>query len=326
MFWHSMGLCHKLPDVFAPVIGKYSMPAPQSLHETCLHPTLPNAHHENERRTWRAMALTLAVMAFEIGGGYAFGSMALLADGWHMATDAAALGIAVFGYRFARSHASNPAFAFGTGKVGALGGFASALVLGIVGLAVLFESGMRLIHPVAVEFGPAILIAVLGLGVNLLSAWLLGGHHHDHDDHDHAGHHHDLNLAAAYAHVLADAVTSVTAIVALVCGRYFGWVWADAISGLLGGALILRWSWRLVHQSGSTLLDHSPDEALRHGIRQTLESDGAHVVDLHVWPLAPGRLAVMASLSGATRPLAEYQARLAAFGLAHVTVELRPQP
>lgn len=198
-----------------------------------------------ERGTRRVVLLTAAMMAVEIVAGWLTNSMALLADGWHMGTHVAALGIAAFAYRYARKHANDPRFAFGTWKVGVLAGFASAIVLGLVAMYMAYESAVRVLNPVPIRYGDAILVAVVGLAVNLLSAWFLHGHdgHHDHDHGGHGhGHGHDLNLRAAYLHVLADALTSVLAIVALLGGWYFGWDFLDPVMGVVGAVVISVWA------------------------------------------------------------------------------------
>src|SRR6202000_2669 len=202
------------------------------------HVFLGAQHAHNERRTWFVVALTIVMMVAEIAAGTIFGSMALLADGWHMATHAAALGIAALAYMFARQHAGDARFSFGTGKFGDLAAFSSALILGIIAVQIAYESAYRLVYPVPIAFAEAIPIAVLGLGVNLVSAWLLGGSHgHDHHEHDHAHdhghhHHHDNNLRPAYIHVLADAATSVLAIAALVISMYSHSTFADPLVGI----------------------------------------------------------------------------------------------
>jgi cation diffusion facilitator family transporter len=211
------------------------------------HDYLGAQHDENARRTRWVVALTAVMMVGEIVAGYATGSMALLADGFHMATHAGALGVAALAYSYARRHARNPRFSFGTGKVGDLAGFASALILGVFALGIAVESVARLMQPIQVDFGDATLVAVLGLIVNLVSALMLSGggshHHHHHQDDGHHHHHQDNNLRAAYLHVLADALTSVMAIAALVAGRYLGWVWLDPVVGIVGALVIARWSW-----------------------------------------------------------------------------------
>lgn len=298
-------------------------------------------HARNERRTRWVVALTAAMMAVEIAGGLAFGSMALLADGLHMATHAGALGVAALAYRYARRHARDPRFAFGTGKLGDLAGFASALVLAVVSVGIGWESVVRLLNPVAIAYDEAIAIAVVGLAVNIASAWLLhdGGHHghdhghhhghaHDHDDdhgHGHHGHHdRDHNLRAAYFHVLADAVTSVGAILGLLAGRIYGWAWMDAVMGIVGGVMIARWSWGLLRDSGAVLLDAVPDPGLAEAIRGRLETGGDRIADLHLWRVGPGHAAaIVALVSDRPQPPASYKARLGGLaGLSHVTVEV----
>ncbi|WP_375453859.1 CDF family Co(II)/Ni(II) efflux transporter DmeF [uncultured Methylobacterium sp.] len=312
------------------------------------HDFLGADHARNEGRTWLVVGVTLATMVAEIVGGTVFGSMALTADGWHMSTHAAALGIAALAYRFARRHADDARFAFGTAKLGDLAGFASALILAVVALAIGAESVRRLADPQAVAFGEALPIAVLGLLVNLASAWLLGGHdhhghdhhghdHHGHDDRDH-GHHghdhrrhargHDTNLRAAYVHVLADALTSVLAIAALLAGRVYGIAWLDPAMGLVGAVVIVSWSWTLVRTAGAALLDVVPDRGLSAAVRARLETDGDRVADLHLWRLGPGHSGLIVSLvTDRPQPPAAYKARIGGLpGLSHVTVEVNPCP
>jgi len=279
-------------------------------------------NREGERRTRLVVILTACMMVVEIAAGYLFGSMALLADGWHMGTHVAALSIAVFAYRYARRNADNPAFSFGTGKVTALGGFASAAALAVIAFMMGLESIGRLIAPETIRFDEAILVAVIGLLVNLVSAWLLhggdSGHHHDHDHHDH-------NLRAAYLHVLADALTSLLAIVALVAGKLFGWIWLDACMGLVGAVLITRWAWSLVGETSAVLLDSSPDEATLSAVRRAIESDADNQVsDLHVWRLGPRDLGAIISLvTHHPREPEHYKALLGHLPeLVHVTVEV----
>ncbi|KUO56771.1 MAG: cation transporter [Sphingomonadales bacterium BRH_c42] len=317
------------------------------------HVFLGRNHARNERRTWLVIALTATMMGVEIAAGTIFGSMALLADGWHMSTHASALLIAALAYRYARKHARNPRFTFGTGKLGDLAAFASATVLAIVALLIGWESLARLRSPVPISFDEAILVAVIGLVVNLVSAWLLRddhehhhghgeGHHNHHPEgpaHDHAhGHdhdhdepvragHRDNNLRAAYLHVLADALTSVMAIAALLAGRSYGWVWLDPVIGIVGALIILRWSWGLLRDSGAVLLDYIPEhEVLQEEVRSAIESEHDEVVDLHVWQLGPGHHGAIISISSSDpKPVAAYRARLADFDeLAHVTIEVHP--
>jgi cation diffusion facilitator family transporter len=262
--------------------------------------------------------------------------MAVVADGWHMATHAAALAIAALAYRYARQHADNPRFSFGTGKVGDLAGFASAITLAIVSILIAAESVRRLINPQGIDFLQAGALAVVGLIVNLVSAWLLHDDHehdehddHDEDhDHDHAHRHRDTNLHAAYLHVLADALTSVLAIIALIAGRFLGWVWMDAVMGILGAAVIAHWSVGLARNAGRTLLDSHDDSALEKSARARIEaaSPGVIVLDLHVWRLGPGHQALMMSLRGPNlRTPDEYRRLLADVpGLAHITIETNP--
>lgn len=292
------------------------------------HVFLGEKHDQNERRTWFVVGLTATMMVVEIIGGTIYGSMAVVADGWHMSTHAAALGIAALAYRFARAHAHDPRFAFGTGKLGELAGFSSAIILALIALLIAYESVDRLLNPVAIRFNQALLIAVVGLGVNLLSAWVLGDghdHQHDHDgDHAHHAHAHDHNLRAAYLHVLADAMTSVLAIVALLAGRFYGWVWMDPLMGIVGACVIAVWSWGLIHSSGAVLLDTVPDERLANLVRERIETGSDRVADLHVWRVGPGHTAVIAAVvSDEPQPPPAYKARLEGLsGLSHVTVEV----
>jgi len=298
------------------------------------HVFLGEAHDRNERRTWAVVGLTAVMMVAEIAGGTIFGSMALLADGWHMSTHAGALAIAAGAYRYARRHARDPRFAFGTGKLGDLAGFTSAIVLAMVSLAIGYESVIRLFQPVTIRYGEAVAIAVVGLAVNLLSARLLWDadhhdHHHDHhdDDHDpaHDDHHrHDHNLRSAYWHVLADAFTSVLAIVGLLAAWSYGWTWLDPAIGVVGALVIARWSWSLIRASGAVLLDAAPGGALEKAIRERLEQGDDRIADLHVWRLGPGHHGAIVSLvSDEPQPVEAYKARLGDLAnLSHVTVEV----
>ncbi len=295
------------------------------------HNFLSDAHEAHERRTRWVVALTAAMMVIEIVAGWLTGSMALLADGMHMATHAGALGVAALAYAIARRHADNPRFTFGTGKVGDLAGFASALVLAMVALGIGVESALRLLTPARIAYDEAIWIAALGLAVNLASAWLLGGGHHHghgHDHHDqshhHDGdHHHDNNLRSAYFHVLADALTSVLAIVALLAGRYLGWAWMDAAMGLVGAAVIARWSWGLLKDTGAVLVDAAANPGLEAEIREAIEDGDAQIADLHVWRVGPGRYAAIVSLVAAEPlPPEVYAERLRIHEeLVHITIE-----
>jgi cation diffusion facilitator family transporter len=293
------------------------------------HAFLGEHHGRHERRTWSVVALTAAMMAAEITGGTLFGSIALVADGWHMATHVAALAIAGLAYLFARRHADDARFSLGTGKFGDLAAFASAIILGMIALGIGYESILRLVHPVAIHFQEAIPIAALGLCVNLLSVWLLHedhGHEHAHDDehHDHDHHHHDTNLRAAYVHVLADAMTSVLAIAGLSAAWLFGWTFMDPVVGLVGTVVIASWALGLLRSAGRVLLDTVPDGELVQDIRQRMEVGGDRLTDLHLWQLGPGHAAVIASVvSDEPQAPAVYKQRLDGLaGLSHVTVEV----
>lgn len=314
------------------------MSLPDTDHLTHDHVFLGAAHDDNARRTRWVVVLTAAMMVGEIMAGYLTGSMALLADGFHMATHAGALTATAVAYAYAKRHAADRRFSFGTGKVGDLAGFASAMALGLIALAIAAESVMRLFEPVEVAFVEATWIAVVGLAVNIASAFMLAGNHsHGHDHgHDH-GHHHghhapehaargqDNNLRAAYVHVLADALTSILAIVALLAGRYLGWVWLDPVMGIAGGIVIGRWSWVLMRDTAAVLLD-TTDNHVADEIREVVEGPGdARIVDLHVWRIGPEAHAGIVSVAGAPGLDAEaIRARLApVHELAHLTVEFR---
>lgn len=300
------------------------------------HVFLGHGHDENARRTLWVVALTAAMMVGEIIAGTLFNSMALLADGFHMATHAGALAVAAGAYAYAKKHARSGRYTFGTGKVGDLAGFASALVLGVVAIGIAWESVGRLLNPQSVAFGQATLVAVIGLAVNLVSALLLGGgyhhhghghahHHHGDHDHDHQGHGHgrhgDNNLRAAFVHVLADALTSVLAIAALLSGRYLGWTWLDPVMGIVGAAVIASWSWSLMRDTSAVLLD-ATDEHLEDEIRAEVEGPAdARITDLHVWRLGPGAYGAIVSYAGPASA-EQVRARLrVVHELNHVTVE-----
>src|SRR6201996_3794244 len=294
------------------------------------HVFLGAQHAHNERRTWFVVALTVVMMVAEIAAGTIFGSMALLADGWHMATHAAALA-----YMFARQHARDARFSFGTGKFGDLAAFSSALILGIIAVQIAYESAYRLVYPVPIAFAEAIPIAVLGLAVNLASAWRLGDSHghyhhgHDHHGHDHGHHHHhDNNLRAAYVHVLADAATSLLAIGALVIAMVSQWVWTDALVGIFGSFVIASWAYGLIRDSGSVLLDVRADVDLEGVIRDRIETKGDRVTDLHLWQVGPGHCAAVISVvSDNPLPPAIYKRRLGGLKrLCHVTIEVERCP
>jgi len=294
------------------------------------HVFLAAAHDDHARRTRWVVMLTALMMVGEILAGYWTGSMALLADGFHMATHAGALTVAAAAYAYARRHARDPGFSFGTGKVGDLAGFASAMALGLIALGIGVESALRLFQPIHVAFGEATLIAVVGLAVNLVSAALLsGGHHHGHGhDHDHLhGHAHagDNNLRSAYVHVLADALTSLLAIAALLAGRYLGWLWMDPVMGLVGAVVIARWSWTLMRATAAVLLDRTDDHVAQE-VRELVEAPGdARLADLHVWRVGPeARAAIVSVVARAGVTQDTIRARLApVHELAHLTVECR---
>jgi cation diffusion facilitator family transporter len=332
------------------------------------HVFLGADHSRNERRVWIVIALTASMMLIEIVAGTLYGSMALVADGWHMSTHAGAMLIAALAYAYARRHARDPRFTFGTGKLGDLAGFASAVALALIALLIGWESFLRITSPVPISFEQAIAVAVAGLAVNLASAWLLrddhAHHHHGHSHHGHSHHGHshhghshhghdhghdhphphphphtgdqrhahapharDNNLRAAYLHVLADALTSILAIVALLLGRAYGWLWADPLMGVVGAIVIARWSWVLIRESGGVLIDAVPQgPALAEDIRAALEQDGETISDLHVWQVGPGHHAAIVSLSSPhPKPPSDYKARLAHLeALSHVTVEVQP--
>lgn len=282
-----------------------------------------------ERRTLIVALMTAATMVAEIIGGAMFGSMALLADGLHMGTHGVALGISVFVYRYARKHADDPSFSFGTGKANALGGFSGALLLAVVAVVMVWESVNRLLDSTAIAYNQAILVAVIGLAVNGVSVLLLNvgsDHHHDHgSDHDHQHRHEDHNLRSAYLHALTDAITSVLAIGALLVAKYFGLNWIDPAVGVLGAALVGRWSVGLLRMSAGVLLDKQAPREVTDTIIRCLEAEGdCRVVDLHVWSIAPGSLASIARIAAA-QPLAtdEYRARIPEdLGLAHTSIEV----
>ena len=307
-----------------------------------------------ERRTWIVVAITAATMVAEIIGGWVTGSMALLADGWHMATHVVALSIAGIAYLLARRWARDERFAFGTWKIEVLGAFSSALILGMVALAMVWESIHRLLHPEQIRFVPALVVAAVGLAVNIVSAFVLEGGHdhhgHDHHGHDHDDHHHhdehehhdhehhdyphahdhkDLNLQSAYVHVITDALTSVLAIVALGAGLWLGWTWLDPVMGIVGAAVIAWWARGLVRDSSRVLLDREMDSPIVGEIRRAVESDGdSQLADLHVWRVGRASYAaVMTIVAEAPLTPDAYRERVSGIGkLAHVSVEVNRCP
>lgn len=298
-----------------------------------------NTHSDNreaERNTHRVMWLTLCMMFIEITAGWLTGSMALLADGWHMGTHFFALGITAFAYWFSRKHANDISYSFGTGKVDVLGGYTSAIVLIIVALIMAAESIARIISPGTIHFNEALMVAVIGLIVNLVSAFMLGGHNHSHGHahgdkhHSHSGHHHqDHNLRAAYLHVLADALTSVFAITALLVGKYMGWLWLDPVVGILGACVITQWGVGLMRDTSRILLDRDGDEAIRKQVQQLIEADSDNrVADIHLWCIGSGRFALILSIvTHFPREPEHYKALLRDLpDLVHLTVEIHNSP
>lgn len=325
------------------------------------HNYLAAGHVRSERRTRQVIALTAVMMIVEIAAGSVFNSMALLADGWHMASHTSALGITAFAYAFARWHADDPRYSFGTWKVSVLGGFTSAVVLAVIAVFIAWESLGRLWIPLRIGFNEAILVAVLGLGVNVASAYLLGEQEPVDDENDggqgpshrhgHArppappalnlstpqalkpstsqAHSHDHNLRAAYLHVVADALTSVLAIAALLCGKYAGWAWMDPVMGLVGAVIIGRWSFGLLRDTSRVLLDGDVDTTTAQAVRAAIEAGGtARVADVHLWRVGPRDLsAIVSVVTHAPQPPDHYKEVLGRrFHFRHVTVEVNVCP
>jgi cation diffusion facilitator family transporter len=288
---------------------------------------------KGERRTRQVLILTFFTMMLEVTTGIMSGSMALLADGWHMGTHVAAFMITIFAYRYSRLHAHDQTFAFSTGKVGVLGGFASSVVLGMVALMMLIESGERMLNPQVILFNEAIAVASFGLLINLISAVLLKDphpHEYNHLYHDHT-HNHDHNLKAAYFHVLADALTSVLAIIALVFGKYYGWNWLDPVMGIVGALIITRWSFTMIKETCPVLLDESIDMNYKMAIKEKIESDADNrISDLHIWRVGPNHFALIISLVSHNPKAPEYYKALLnnfqSLGglnkLSHITIEV----
>lgn len=279
-----------------------------------------------ERRTRLAVWLTLLTMVVEIAAGWHYGSMALLADGWHMGTHALALGLSAAAYMFSRRYADDPRFAFGTWKIEVLSSYTSALLLGVVALTMLYHSVLRLIEPVPIRFDEAMIVAVVGLAVNLVCAWLLRDGHHHHDEHHDHEHHHDLNLRSAYLHVLADALTSLLAIVALAAGKIWGAVWLDPLMGIVGGILIGIWAIGLLRQSAKVLLDAHMNDPVAQEIRDVLAHSAPDtlITDLHLWRVGKGKYALILALKSpdVLNPQAIRDALSVHEELVHVTVEI----
>jgi len=310
------------------------------------HVFLGPDHARAERRTWAVIILCTVMMVAEIIGGALFGSLALIADGLHMSTHAGALLLAALAYTFARKYAGDSSFTFGTGKFGDLAGYSSAIVLAMIALLIGYEAISRFLDPVPIAFNEAIPIAVLGLFVNIASAWLLAGghdhghggahdhghshgHDHDHDHHNHGHadnkHHRDNNMRAAVIHVMADAAVSVLVIAGLLLARMFGWLWMDPLAGFIGAIVIASWSVGLIRDTGAILLDRTPDPGMADKVRLAIESEGDRVTDLHLWRLGPGHIGAIVSVATSQRREApHYRQRLAKFThLSHVTVEVQ---
>lgn len=282
---------------------------------------------QNKSKVKIVFWLTTIIMILEIAAGTWSGSMALLADGWHMGTHSAAFLIAIFAYSYAKKNANNKSFSFGTGKVNYLGGFASAIALAIVALLMILESVQRIIEPNNIHFNEAIIVAIVGLIVNIVSAFILKDDHHHHDHHGDSDHHHDHdhNMKAAYLHVLADALTSVLAIVALLTGKYMGIIWIDPVMGIVGAIVILHWSYGLIKESSTVLLDKSVDVSTFEKISQTLDKRNTIINDIHVWKIASTHQAAILSVSSpAPLSTGEYKKILSESlpQLSHVSVEV----
>ena len=275
-----------------------------------------------EFRTFIVIAITSSMMLVEIVAGLAFGSMALLADGLHMGSHTIALSINAFAYVYARRNANNERYSFGTGKVNTLGGYTGAILLAVVASMMAWESVERLIAPISIAFNQAIIVAVLGLVVNGASVFILGinqGHGHEHEHHRH-----DHNLRSAYFHVLADAITSLLAIFALLVGKYFGAVWMDSVMGVVGAALVARWSLSLLKSTGVILLDQQSSKETQDSIRKTIENDDNRIVDLHLWAVGPDIYSAVISIVSRSPQQPEYYKSLLANDLTldHVSIEV----
>jgi len=282
----------------------------------------------SEKNTRQVILLTVVMMVVEIIAGFMYGSMALLADGWHMGTHAAALGITAVAYRYARRNADDPRYSFGTGKVGVLGGFSSAVVLAVVALLMAAESLKRLFTPTPIRFNEAIAVAVVGLVVNLVSAFLLQRrdgrpHHHGAGDH----HPQDHNLKAAYLHVLADALTSLLAIVALFTGKLLGWIWMDPLMGIAGSAVITRWAYGLLRDTSKILLDRNVAGDRLSAVRNAIEANADNqITDIHLWQVGSNQLSVIISIvTHDPKPPDHYKNLIAEImDVQHVTIEVNP--
>lgn len=289
-----------------------------------------------EKNTRLVVILTATMMVVEIVCGWLFNSMALLADGWHMSSHALALGLSALAYSSARKFANDPRFAFGTWKIEVLAGYTSAIFLIGVALLMLYQSGTRLIHPSAINFDDAIIVAVIGLIVNLVCAWLLKGgqHHHHHDAHSHEAqdhaHHHDLNLRSAYLHVAADAATSVLAIVALVSGKFWGAIWLDPVMGIVGAILVSVWAYGLLRDTSRVLLDAEMNAPVVTEIQDAIRNCpiASEICDLHVWRVGKGKYACVLSLATRAEASPDYFRNCLSIHeeLVHITVEVNRLP
>jgi cation diffusion facilitator family transporter len=320
------------------------------------HVFLAPDHERSERKTWAVIWLCGLMMVAEIAGGLFFGSIALVADGLHMSTHAGALLLAALAYGYSRRHARDPRFTFGTGKLGDLAGFTSAIVLAMIAILIGYEAVARILHPVPIHFAQAIPIACLGLAVNLTSAFLLsaGGHEHHHghehgdgghaheelhtrevaalhphfeeDHHGHAHAHRDNNMRAAVIHVAADAAVSILVIVGLILARVFGWLWMDPLAGIIGAVVIASWAYRLIRDTTTILLDMNPDTKLADRLRSTVEGQGDRLTDLHLWRVGPGHLAAIIGIATQRHDIEHYRRELSRFKiLSHVTLEVSSQ-
>lgn len=323
------------------------------------HVFLGEGHEKNERRTWMVIALCTAMMAAEIAGGLVFGSIALVADGLHMSTHASALLLAALAYNYARRHADDTRFSFGTGKLGDLAGFTSAVILAMISLLIGYEALTRFIWPVPIHFGEAIPIAVLGLAVNVASVLMLSGGRHDHGqdhahghthdhshghaepnhghdharapasehehEHAHASAHRDNNMRAAIVHVLADAAVSLLVIAGLLLGWMLGWSWMDPVVGLVGAVVIAAWAYTLIRDTGAILLDMTPDRDMAARMRAAIEADGDRLTDFHLWRLGPGHLGAILSVATVRQRGADHYLTLLKRyrSLSHITVQVQ---
>jgi cation diffusion facilitator family transporter len=289
-----------------------------------------SVNEQNVKRTWYVLVITVITMIIEVIAGTIYGSMALLADGWHMGTHAAAFCITLFTYSYARKHASSNRFSFGIGKVGVLGGYTSAIALGIVAIIMLAESIHRLLSPIEIQFNQSILVAIIGLIVNIASMFILGHEHHGHDhsdqhSHEHDHHNgHDHNLKAAYFHVLADALTSVLAICALLVGKFLGWYWLDPIMGVVGAVIITKWALGLMRQTSPILLDENIDKEYQLEIINTIDDEHTKVTDIHIWKISADHYSASIALCTTTDANVEtFKHSLNKFDkLSHLTIEV----